>query len=178
MPLRLTLTGLASQYIHMPLAPFCLKKAMEDAALPVDVTICDLIEQYTGVSISFLEWMIAGVPIYLISLIFICWWLPKAFKPEQMTDEQYNEFVKYLDSTPKQFNAQDKKFIVPIYSVEARRVKKDQDPYLIMAQTSPSGNTRIIGRYPNKEAALTEMKNLAEAINLSTVNRTKFYEIK
>ena len=25
MPLRLTLTGLASQYIHMPLAPFCLK---------------------------------------------------------------------------------------------------------------------------------------------------------
>ena len=27
MSLRLTLTGLASQYIHMPLAPFCLKKA-------------------------------------------------------------------------------------------------------------------------------------------------------
>ena len=42
MPLRLTLTGLSSQYIHMPLAPFCLKKAVEDAALPVDVTICDL----------------------------------------------------------------------------------------------------------------------------------------
>ena len=42
MPLRLTLTGLASQYIHMPLAPFCLKKAVDDAALPVDVTICDL----------------------------------------------------------------------------------------------------------------------------------------
>lgn len=42
MPLRLTLTGLASQYIHMPLAPFCLKKAVEEAHLPVDVTICDL----------------------------------------------------------------------------------------------------------------------------------------
>ena len=42
MPLRLTLTGLASQYIHMPLAPFCLKKAVEDAALPVAVTVCDL----------------------------------------------------------------------------------------------------------------------------------------
>ena len=42
MSLRLTLTGLASQYIHMPLAPFCLKKAVEDAALPVDVTICGL----------------------------------------------------------------------------------------------------------------------------------------
>lgn len=41
-PLRLTLTGLASQYIHMPLAPWCLKKAVDDASLPVDVTIADL----------------------------------------------------------------------------------------------------------------------------------------
>ena len=39
--MRLTLTGLASQYIHMPLAPFCLKKAVEEA-LPVPVTICDI----------------------------------------------------------------------------------------------------------------------------------------
>ena len=39
--MRLTLTGLASQYIHMPLAPFCLKKAVEEA-LPISVTICDI----------------------------------------------------------------------------------------------------------------------------------------
>lgn len=39
--MRLTLTGLASQYIHMPLAPFCLKKAVEEA-LPIPVTICDI----------------------------------------------------------------------------------------------------------------------------------------
>ena len=42
MTLRLTLTALASQYIHMPLAPFCLKKAVEDAGLDVAATICDL----------------------------------------------------------------------------------------------------------------------------------------
>ncbi len=42
MSLRLTLTGLASQYIHMPLAPFCLKKAVEEALPEVPVTICDL----------------------------------------------------------------------------------------------------------------------------------------
>lgn len=40
--LRLTLTGLASQYIHMPLAPFCLKKAVNKALPQVAVTICDL----------------------------------------------------------------------------------------------------------------------------------------
>ena len=42
MPLRLTLTGLASQYIHMPLAPFCLKKAVDEGCPDVQTTICDL----------------------------------------------------------------------------------------------------------------------------------------
>ena len=42
MPLRLTLTGLASQYIHMPLAPFCLKKAVDESGLDIQTTICDL----------------------------------------------------------------------------------------------------------------------------------------
>ena len=42
MPLRLTLTGLASQYIHMPLALFCLKKEVDEACPDVPTTICDL----------------------------------------------------------------------------------------------------------------------------------------
>ena len=42
MPLRLTLTGLASQYIHMPLAPFCLKNAVDKTLPDVTTTICDL----------------------------------------------------------------------------------------------------------------------------------------
>jgi len=40
--MRLTLTALASQYIHMPLAPFCLKKAVDEALPQVETTICDL----------------------------------------------------------------------------------------------------------------------------------------
>ena len=40
--MRLTLTALASQYIHMPLAPFCLKKAVDEALPGVETTICDL----------------------------------------------------------------------------------------------------------------------------------------
>lgn len=39
--MRLTLTGLASQYIHLPLAPFCLKKAVEERLPSVAVTICE-----------------------------------------------------------------------------------------------------------------------------------------
>ena len=40
--MRLTLTGLSSQYIHLPLAPFCLKKAVEERLAQVQVTLCDL----------------------------------------------------------------------------------------------------------------------------------------
>lgn len=40
--MRLTLTGLSSQYIHLPLAPFCLKKAVEESLPQVNVTLCDL----------------------------------------------------------------------------------------------------------------------------------------
>ena len=40
--MRLTLTALASQYIHMPLAPFCLKKAVDESLPQVGTTICDL----------------------------------------------------------------------------------------------------------------------------------------
>ena len=40
--MRLTLTALASQYIHMPLAPFCLKKAVDESLPQVETTICDL----------------------------------------------------------------------------------------------------------------------------------------
>ncbi len=40
--MRLTITGLASQYIHMPLAPFCLKRAVEETLPQAQTTICDL----------------------------------------------------------------------------------------------------------------------------------------
>lgn len=40
--MRLTITGLSSQYIHLPLAPFCLKRAVEDALPEIQVSLCDL----------------------------------------------------------------------------------------------------------------------------------------
>ena len=40
--MHLTITGLSSQYIHYPLAPFCLKKAVEERIPQAQVTICDV----------------------------------------------------------------------------------------------------------------------------------------
>lgn len=39
---EIVLTGLSSQYIHMPLAPFCLKRAAEDHGIDAHITILDL----------------------------------------------------------------------------------------------------------------------------------------
>ncbi len=40
--MKLTLTGLSSQYIHMPLAPVCLRRAVEEAEPRCEVTVCDI----------------------------------------------------------------------------------------------------------------------------------------
>lgn len=40
--MRLTITALASQYIHMPLAPCCLRKAVEEQLPDAVVTVADL----------------------------------------------------------------------------------------------------------------------------------------
>ncbi len=70
--------------------------------------------------------------------------------------------------------SQDKKFIIPAYAFEARRKKNGEEPYLIIAQASPSGNTRVVGRYDNKDAALSEMQKIFKAV----YGGPKFYEIK
>ena len=69
---------------------------------------------------------------------------------------------------------QDKKSIIPVYSFEARRWKKDQEPYAIWAQYTSSGHTKVIGKYDNKEAALSEMQKIFKAV----YGGPKFYEIK
>ena len=70
--------------------------------------------------------------------------------------------------------SQDKKFILPVYSVEARRLKKGEEPYAIYAQYTSSGHMRVIGRYANKEAALVEMQKIFKAV----FGGPKFYEVK
>lgn len=40
--MRVTITALSSQYIHMPLAPFCLKQAITESLPEAEVTLCDV----------------------------------------------------------------------------------------------------------------------------------------
>lgn len=75
--------------------------------------------------------------------------------------------------------SQDKKQIFSAYRFSAYRIKKGEDPYVINACQTPNGYSQtVVGKYPNKEAALSEMKNIAAAVKVALHGRNKFYEIK
>lgn len=74
--------------------------------------------------------------------------------------------------------SQDKKQIFSAYGFRAYRIKKGEDPYLINACQTPNGYYQTVGKYPNKEAALDEMKNIAAAVKCALHGGNKFYEIK
>lgn len=59
--------------------------------------------------------------------------------------------------------SQDKKNLLPFYSVRARRNKKDEEIYVI-DHVFPNWNSTMVGKYENKGAALAEMKNIADAL--------------
>ena len=69
---------------------------------------------------------------------------------------------------------QDRKKILPVYSVRARRIKKDQAPYGIWVQWSASGASEMAGQYDSKELALSEVANIAKMIS----NGSTFYTMK
>lgn len=70
----------------------------------------------------------------------------------------------YAKETNKMYLfTQDKKLLTPFLYVEARRIKKGEDPYAIIIQIN-NNNSRRGGTYPNKEAALAEMARIAAAL--------------
>jgi sodium-dependent dicarboxylate transporter 2/3/5 len=83
-------------------------------ATPVGSTMnllaMDLLEQHTGQTISFVQWMSIGVPIVL--LIFPVAWLLvyKIYKPAEINPEMVNAFISKLN-VPKKISVAEKKVI-------------------------------------------------------------------
>ncbi len=57
---------------------------------------------------------------------------------------------------------QDGKSLIPFGTAEAYRIKKGEEPYVINIQYGNQG--RRAGKYPDKAAALEEMRNIAGAL--------------
>jgi sodium-dependent dicarboxylate transporter 2/3/5 len=77
----------------------------------LNVLAMTMIEQGTGIRVTFLDWCILGIPFAIIAAIFLGWWLSFLFKPEPITEEAIAEVKKQVSGFGK-LQPQEKKVII------------------------------------------------------------------
>lgn len=86
---------------------------MTPAGSSVNLIAISQLEQATGMTISFFNWMLAGIPIAII-LLPLAWWLMcKIYKPVQVSKEAVQSFAESL-GVPDKMDKQEKKVVVII----------------------------------------------------------------
>lgn len=86
------------------------------AGTNINILAMSLFEQATGVSITFLQWMAVGIPVYLIMTVVTWFSLVKIFKPEPITDEVLAESRERASQLGKA-DAYEKKVIFAIITL-------------------------------------------------------------
>ncbi len=81
------------------------------AGSSVNILALDLLESATGTSISFLEWMLYGVPIVILSVPFTVFVLMKLFKPMEIGKESV-EIIIGKTRIDKPFTGKEKKLVI------------------------------------------------------------------
>ena len=73
---------------------------------PINLIGIGLLEAYNGTTISFVGWMLAGVPLALVILPLAWFLILKAYKPAAISHEKVLSFVEKMDipakATPKE----------------------------------------------------------------------------
>jgi sodium-dependent dicarboxylate transporter 2/3/5 len=74
---------------------------MTPAGSSINLLTIGLLEQHTGQTITFVQWMAAGIPLAIIVLpiawILICW----AYKPAEISPQMVRDFINSLDVPEK-----------------------------------------------------------------------------
>jgi solute carrier family 13 (sodium-dependent dicarboxylate transporter), member 2/3/5 len=80
------------------------------ASNAINIIAIEMLRTYTGREISFFAWAFVGVPVALLSTLFLAWWLPRFFAPEAMSEEQWRDLTATVaDVGP--WTSTDKKFL-------------------------------------------------------------------
>ena len=96
--------------IAMPVASM-IGGMMTPAGSSINLLAISQLEQHTGLTISFVQWMIVGIPLTLV-MIPLAWWLMyKIYKPAEVTSEQIKRFVDNMD-IPEKMDAKEIKVCV------------------------------------------------------------------
>ncbi|MBN2040804.1 MAG: DASS family sodium-coupled anion symporter [Spirochaetes bacterium] len=86
---------------------------MTPAGSSLNILALDILKQNTGITISFIQWMVIGIPVALILLPVTWWVLLKIYKPSEMKKEEIDRFFKNTD-IPARMQTGEKKVLVII----------------------------------------------------------------
>lgn len=84
---------------------------MTPAGSSINLLAIGQLEVHAGMSISFVEWMCAGIPLALVMIPFAWWLMCKVYKPAPVTEEQVKNFVAAMD-IPEKMDSKERKVCV------------------------------------------------------------------
>lgn len=86
------------------------------AGVSINMMAIGLLEQAANIKISFLQWMIVGIPLTII-MIPVCWWsLVTIFKPEPIKQEDMAEIMKNVNELGP-MSTKEKKIVILILAM-------------------------------------------------------------
>ena len=91
---------------------------MTPAGSSINLIAMSQLESHTGMSVSFVQWMAAGIPMAVV-LLPLAWFLAmKVYKPVPVTNEMIDTFVAHMSAhIPAKMGIQEKKVLIIICSM-------------------------------------------------------------
>lgn len=84
---------------------------MTPAGSSINLLAMSQLEAHTGMEITFVQWMCAGIPLAVIMIPLAWWIMKKIYKPAEVTKEQIDDFVASMD-IPDKMDSKEKKVCV------------------------------------------------------------------
>lgn len=97
--------------IAIPLASM-IGGIMTPAGSPINLIGIGLLEAYNGTTISFVNWMLAGIPLAIVILPIAWFLILKAYKPAPVSKEKVASFVEKMDIPAKMTSREIKTLVI------------------------------------------------------------------
>lgn len=84
---------------------------MTPAGSSINLLAIGQLESLTGTTVSFVQWMLAGIPLAVIMIPLSWWVMCRVYKPAEVTEEQVQKFITSM-AIPKKMSSKEKKVSV------------------------------------------------------------------
>ena len=84
---------------------------MTPAGSSINILTISLLEQYTGQTITFVQWMLAGIPLVIVTIPVAWFIMLKVYKPAEISEDMVKRFIEEIAVSPK-MGKDEKKLVV------------------------------------------------------------------